>query len=47
MLIGEMNSMKPEIKRLNKQREVWKTWLLDKGKTQDFLDNLLEGRKEK
>jgi len=47
MLIGEMNSMKPEIKRLNKQREQWKTWLLDRGKTQDFLDNLLEGRKDR
>ncbi|CAL1540645.1 unnamed protein product [Lymnaea stagnalis] len=46
MLIGDMNSMKPEIKRLNKQREQWKKWLLDRGKTQDFLDNLLEGRRE-
>ncbi|GFS13479.1 phosphatidylinositol 3-kinase regulatory subunit alpha [Elysia marginata] len=45
-LIGDMNSMKPEIKRLNKQREQWKKWLLDKGKTQDYLDNLLEGRRE-
>lgn len=46
-LIGDMNSMKPEIKRLNKQREQWKKWLLDHGKTQDFLDNLLEGRRDK
>ncbi|BFY99582.1 hypothetical protein BsWGS_02622 [Bradybaena similaris] len=45
-LIGDMNSMKPEIKRLNKQREQWKKWLLDHGKTQDFLDNLLEGRRD-
>ncbi|XP_055885499.1 phosphatidylinositol 3-kinase regulatory subunit alpha-like isoform X4 [Biomphalaria glabrata] len=46
MLIGEMNSMKPEIKRLNKQREQCKKWLTDHGKTQDFLDNLLEGRRD-
>lgn len=47
MLIGDMNSMKPEIKRLNKQREQWKKWLIDRGKTKDFLDNLLEGRRDK
>ncbi|XP_059145678.1 phosphatidylinositol 3-kinase regulatory subunit gamma-like isoform X2 [Physella acuta] len=46
LLIGEMNSIKPEIKRLNKQREQWKKWLLDRGKKQDFLDNLLEGRRD-
>ncbi|GFN87133.1 phosphatidylinositol 3-kinase regulatory subunit alpha [Plakobranchus ocellatus] len=46
VLIGEMNSMKPEIKRLNKQREQYKKLLLDRGKTQDYLDNLLEGRRD-
>ncbi|XP_076440880.1 phosphatidylinositol 3-kinase regulatory subunit alpha-like isoform X2 [Babylonia areolata] len=44
-LISEMNAMKPEIKRLLRQRDQLKKWLLDHGKTHDFLDNVLE-RKE-
>lgn len=44
-LISEMNAMKPEIKRLLRQRDSLKKWLLDHGKTHDFLDNILE-RKE-
>ncbi|XP_070196149.1 phosphatidylinositol 3-kinase regulatory subunit alpha-like [Littorina saxatilis] len=44
-LISEMNAMKPEIKRLVRQRDQLKKWLLDHGKTHDFLDNILE-RKE-
>ncbi|XP_046372437.1 phosphatidylinositol 3-kinase regulatory subunit alpha-like isoform X2 [Haliotis rufescens] len=45
-LISEMNSLKPEIKRLYRQREQLKKWLIDRGKQADFLDNLLEGKKE-
>ncbi|XP_050401628.1 phosphatidylinositol 3-kinase regulatory subunit alpha isoform X2 [Patella vulgata] len=45
-LISEMNSMKPEIKRLYKQREQLKKWLIDRGKTADMLDNLLENKCE-
>ncbi|ESP01236.1 hypothetical protein LOTGIDRAFT_230612 [Lottia gigantea] len=45
-LISDMNSMKPEIKRLYKQREQLKKWLIDKGKAADSLDNMLENRYE-
>ncbi|KAK7479856.1 hypothetical protein BaRGS_00028936, partial [Batillaria attramentaria] len=45
-LISDMNAMKPEIKRLQRQRDQLKKWLLDHGKTHDFLDNILEGKKD-
>lgn len=44
--ISEMNSMKPELKRLCKTREMSKKLLLQNGVGQDYLDNQLEGRKE-
>ncbi|XP_041359629.1 phosphatidylinositol 3-kinase regulatory subunit alpha-like [Gigantopelta aegis] len=44
--ISDMNSLKPEIKRLYRQREELKKWLIDHGKTQDQLDNLLEERND-
>ena len=46
-LISEMNAMKPEIKRLLRQRDHLKKWLIDHGKTHDFLDNLLERKEDK
>lgn len=46
-LISDMNGMKPEIKRLTRQRDQLKKWLLDHGKTHDFLDNILEGKKDR
>ncbi|XP_029649998.1 phosphatidylinositol 3-kinase regulatory subunit alpha isoform X1 [Octopus sinensis] len=44
--ISEMNSLKPELKRLCRTREMSKKLLLQNGMSQDFLDNQLEGRKE-
>ena len=45
-LISEMNAMKPEIKRLLRQRDSLKKWLLDHGKSHDFVDSVLESRSE-
>ncbi|KAK3607153.1 hypothetical protein CHS0354_005281 [Potamilus streckersoni] len=42
-LIGEMNSLKPEIKRLSRQRDAIRKWLLDKKVLDDEITSLLEG----
>ncbi|XP_053394066.1 phosphatidylinositol 3-kinase regulatory subunit alpha-like isoform X1 [Mercenaria mercenaria] len=41
-LISEMNSLKPEIKRLSRQRDQLKKWLLDKKVPAAELDSILE-----
>ncbi|XP_074640608.1 phosphatidylinositol 3-kinase regulatory subunit alpha-like [Tubulanus polymorphus] len=45
-LIGEMNALKPDIKRLYKLREQYKKCLRDKGVSNDEIDKMLE-RQEK
>lgn len=37
-----MNSLRPEIKRLHRQREQKRKWLLDRGMSTEELDDLLE-----
>lgn len=41
-LISDMNSLRPEIKRLHRQREQKRKWLLDRGMSTEELDDLLE-----
>ena len=41
-LISEMNSIRPEIKRLHKQREQMRKTLLESGYSADKLDDMLE-----
>ncbi|CAH1775219.1 unnamed protein product [Owenia fusiformis] len=42
MLIAEMNSLKPEIKRLHKKREQYRKWLIDNGVRSSEIDKHLE-----
>lgn len=45
-LISDINSLKPEIKRLNRQRDNLKKWLLEKGVPASELDSILEEKDE-
>nr|QCW06539.1 phosphatidylinositol 3-kinase regulatory subunit alpha-like protein [Pinctada imbricata] len=45
-LISEMNSLRPEIKRLHKQRDQLKKMLLESGYSADKLDDILEEESE-
>lgn len=45
--IEEMNSLKPEIKRLYKLREQYIKWLIDKDVSKDYIDETLLGETEK
>jgi hypothetical protein len=47
MLISEMNALKPEIKRLLRQRDSLKEWLRIHGKTHDYLDSILERKEDR
>lgn len=39
---ANMNALKPELKRLHKQRDLFNKWLIDKGESHQSIDKMLE-----
>lgn len=40
--VANMNAIKPELKRLHKQRDQYNKWLIDKGESHQSIDKMLE-----